>query len=145
MCIRDSTSTAPLDPTAYGNTTPLRLLPFNSPAAHGLREYARRLGAIRRAEPRDDLVSKLVTLEVDGERLTDDEFTNFFRLLIFAGNETTRTAMSHLALLMAKHPEQFDRVRKDRSLIPTAVEEIVRYSSPVSYTHLDVYKRQPAR
>ncbi len=127
------TSTAPLDPTAYGNTTPLRLLPFNSPAAHGLREYARRLGAMRRAEPRDDLVSKLVTLEVDGERLTDDEFTNFFRVLIFAGNETTRTAMSHLALLMAKHPEQFDRVRKDRSLIPTAVEEIVRYSSPILY------------
>ena len=41
--------------------------------------------------------------------------------------------MSHLALLMAKHPEQFDRVRKDRSLIPTAVEEIVRYSSPILY------------
>jgi len=127
------TSAAPLDPTAYGNTTPLRLLPFNSPAAHGLREYARRLGATRRAEPRDDLVSKLVTLEVDGERLTDDEYTNFFRLLIFAGNETTRTAMSHLALLMVKHPDQFDRVRKDRSLIPTAVEEIVRYSSPILY------------
>lgn len=127
------TSTAPLDPTAYGNTTPLRLLPFNSPAAHGLREYARRLGAARRAEPRDDLVSKLVTLEVDGERLTDDEYTNFFRLLIFAGNETTRTAMSHLALLMVKYPEQFDRVRADRSLIATAVEEIVRYSSPILY------------
>jgi len=65
--------------------------------------------------------------------LTDDEYTNFFRLLIFAGNETTRTAMSHLALLMAKYPEQFDRVRADRSLIATAVEEIVRYSSPILY------------
>jgi len=127
------TSAAPLDPTAYGNTTPLRLLPFNSPAAHGLREYARRLGAIRRADPRDDLVSKLVTLEVDGERLTDEEYTNFFRLLIFAGNETTRTAMSHLALLMAQHPDQFERVRKDRSLLTTAVEEIVRYSTPILY------------
>ena len=127
------TSGAQLDPTAYGNTTPLRLLPFNSPAAYGLSEYARRLGQIRRADPRDDLVSKLVTVEVDGERLTDDEYTNFFRLLIFAGNETTRTAMSHLALLMAQHPDQFDRVRNDRSLLPTAVEEIVRYSSPILY------------
>lgn len=127
------TSGMPLDPSAYGNSTPLRLLPFNSPAAHGLREYARRLGSIRRAAPRDDLVTKLVTLEVDGQRLTDDEYTNFFRLLIFAGNETTRTAMSHLALQMHQFPEQFDRLRKDRSLIPTAVEEIVRYSSPILY------------
>lgn len=127
------TSAAPLDPTAYGNTTPLRLLPFNSPAAHGLREYARRLGDQRRKDPRDDLVSKLVTLEVDGEKLTDEEYTNFFRLLIFAGNETTRTAMSHLALLMATYPDQFDRVRQDRTLIPTAVEEVVRYSSPILY------------
>jgi cholest-4-en-3-one 26-monooxygenase len=127
------TSAKPLDPTAYGNTTPLRLLPFNSPAAHGLREYARRLGDLRRKDPRDDLVSKLVTLEVDGERLTDEEYTNFFRLLVFAGNETTRTAMSHLALLMSTHPDQFDRVRKDRALIPAAVEEVVRYSSPILY------------
>ncbi len=127
------TSAAPLDPTAYGNTTPLRLLPFNSPAAHGLREYARQLGDARRADPQDDLVSKLVTLEIDGERLSDAEYTNFFRLLIFAGNETTRTAMSHLALQMAQFPDQFERVRKDRSLLATAVEEIVRYSSPILY------------
>jgi cytochrome P450 len=127
------TSATPLDPTAYGNTTPLRLLPFNSPAAHGLREYARSLGARRRAEPRDDLVTKLVTLEVDGERLTDEEYTNFFRLLIFAGNETTRTAISHMALLMTQHPDQFERLRKDRTLVSTAVEEIVRYSSPILY------------
>lgn len=127
------TSAAPLDPTAYGNTTPLRLLPFNSPAAHGLREYARQLGDTRRADPQDDLVSKLVTLEIDGERLSDAEYTNFFRLLIFAGNETTRTAMSHLALQMAQFPDQFERVRKDRSLLVTAVEEIVRYSSPILY------------
>ena len=127
------TSAAPLDPTAYGNTTPLRLLPFNSPAAHGLREYARGLGDQRRAEPRDDLVSNLVTLEVDGEKLTDEEYTNFFRLLIFAGNETTRTAMSHLAVLMAEHPDQFDRIKREPGLVETAVEEVVRYCSPILY------------
>ena len=127
------TSAKPLDPTAYGNTTPLRLLPFNSPAAHGLREYARQLGEKRRSAPLEDLVSKLVTLEVDGERLTDSEYTNFFRLLVFAGNETTRTAISHMALLMHEHPDQFARVKDDPSLIETAVDEVVRYSSPILY------------
>jgi cholest-4-en-3-one 26-monooxygenase len=127
------TSAEPLDPNAYGNTTPLRLLPFNSPAAHGLREYARKLGEERRANPKDDLISQLVTLEVDGERLTDDEYTNFFRLLIFAGNETTRTAMSHMALQIAQYPEQFARLKAEPELIDTAVEEIVRFSSPIMY------------
>lgn len=127
------TSAEPLDPTAYGNTTPLRLLPFNSPAAHGLREYARKLGAQRRADPRDDLVSQLVTTEIDGEWLSDEEYTNFFRLLIFAGNETTRTAMSHLAMLMAEHPEQFAAIKQRPELLETAVEEVVRYSSPILY------------
>lgn len=127
------TSAAPLDPTAYGNTTPLRLLPFNSPAAHGLREYARKLGAERRANPRDDLVSQLVTTEIEGEWLSDEEYTNFFRLLIFAGNETTRTAMSHLAMLMAEYPDQFAAIKASPELIETAVEEVVRYSSPILY------------
>lgn len=127
------TSAEPLDPHAYGNTTPLRLLPFNSPAAYALSEYARKLGEERRAAPQDDLVSQLVSTEIDGERLTDSEYTNFFRLLIFAGNETTRTAMSHLALLMAEHPEQFEMLRENRDLVPGAVEEIVRFSSPILY------------
>ncbi len=96
------TSNDPLDPGAYGNTTDLRLLPFNSPAAHGINEYARALGEERRARPTDDLITKLIQAEVDGERLTDGEFTNFFRLMIFAGNETTRSAMSHLALHLAE-------------------------------------------
>ncbi len=127
------TSAEPLDPGAYGNTTPLRLLPFNSPAAHGLREYARKLGEERRANPKDDLISQLVSIEIDGERLTDEEYTNFFRLLIFAGNETTRTAMSHLALQMAQFPDQFARLKAEPELIENAVEENVRYSSPILY------------
>ncbi|AKS46140.1 Cytochrome P450 [Octadecabacter temperatus] len=127
------TSAEPLDPNAYGNTTPLRLLPFNSPAAHGLREYARKLGEERRANPKDDLISQLVTMEIDGEMLTDEEYTNFFRLLIFAGNETTRTAMSHMALQLSQYPEQFARLKDEPELIDTAVEEIVRYSSPIMY------------
>lgn len=126
-----SEATLPFD--AYGNTTPLRLLPFNSPAAHGLWEYARKLGDLRRKDPRNDLVSRLVAMEVDGERLSEREYANFFRILIFAGNETTRTAMSHLAMLMAKHPEEFAKVKADPSLIDTAVEEVVRFCSPILY------------
>ncbi|MCJ8337241.1 MAG: cytochrome P450 [Pseudomonadales bacterium] len=127
------TSARPLDPTAYGNTTPLRLLPFNSPAAHGLTEYARALGEKRRADPRDDMVSKLVTAEIDGQRMSDEEYCNFFRLLIFAGNETTRSAMSNLVIQMARFPEQFARLKQQPELIPSAVEEVVRFASPILY------------
>ncbi len=127
------TSNEPLEPTAYGNTTDLRLLPFDSPAAHGMAEYARELAKRRRREPTDDLITKLINAEVDGERLTDGEFTNFFRLMIFAGNETTRGSMAHLATHLHRFPEEFARVRDDRSLLDTAAEEVVRYSSPILY------------
>ena len=126
------TSSAPLPPDAYGNTTPLRLLPFNSPAAHALNEYALNLGRRRRHDPQDDLVTKLIEAEIDGERLSEEEFANFFRLMIFAGNETTRSSMSHLALYLVD-PEQFASVRSDRTLLAGAAEEVVRYSSPILY------------
>ncbi|MDH6198609.1 cytochrome P450 [Mycobacterium frederiksbergense] len=127
------TSARPLDPNAYGNTISLRLLPFNSPAAYALQEYARVLGEERRREPKDDLVSQLIHADVHGEHLSESEYTNFFRLLIFAGNETTRTAMSHLALLIAEHPDLWAAIRDDRTLVPNAVEEVVRYASPILY------------
>jgi len=127
------TSDVPLDPTAYGNTIDLRLLPFDSPAAYGMSEYARELGDKRRRDPRDDLVTKLIHAEIDGERLTDAEFTNFFRLMIFAGNETTRSAMSHLALQLAAFGDEFDRVKHNPDLLDGATEEVVRYSSPILY------------
>ncbi len=127
------TSADALDPNAYGNTTDLRFLPFNSPAAHGIFEYARELGERRRAQPGDDLVSKLIAAEVEGERLSDSEFTNFFRLMIFAGNETTRSAMAHLGVYFAEHRDQFERIATDPGLLVGAVEEVVRYSSPILY------------
>ena len=127
------TSSEPLPFDAYGNTTPLRLLPFNSPAAHALNEYALALGRRRRVDPQDDLVTKLIEAEIDGERLTDDEFANFFRLMIFAGNETTRSSMAHLAMHLVEHPLEFERVRADRSLLAGAAEEVIRHSSPILY------------
>jgi len=127
------TSSAPLDPAAYGNTTPLRLLPFNSPAAHGMAAYALELAEQRRRRPADDLMTRLISAEVDGERLSDSELANFFRLMIFAGNETTRSAMSHLALHLQRFAAEFERVRADRSLLQGAAEEVIRYSSPILY------------
>lgn len=81
------TGNEPLEPTAYGNTTDLRLLPFNSPAASAMSEYAITLGERRRAEPTADLVTKLIQAEIDGQQLTTEEFANFFRLMIFAGTK----------------------------------------------------------
>jgi cytochrome P450 len=127
----EGTSDRVLDPNAYGNTTPLELLPFNSPAAHALFELGRALGAERRGCPADDLVSTLVTAEIEGDRLTDAEFCNFFQLLVFAGNETTRTSISNGLLALMEHPDQLERLHADPTLVPTAVEEIIRWSTPV--------------
>jgi cytochrome P450 len=127
------TTTHELDPHAYGNTTPLRLLPFNSPASWALFEYGRRIGGERRREPADDLVSRLVHAEVDGDRLTDAEYANFFQVLVFAGNETTRTAISQGMLALAEHPDEQERLHADPSLVTSAVEEIIRFATPVIY------------
>ena len=131
--LAEGTSDIPLDPTAYGNTTPLRLLPFNSPASWALFEYARRVGEERRKNPTDDLVSRLVHAEVDGDRLTDAEYTNFFQLMVFAGNETTRTAISQGMLALMENPEQLERLYEDPTLIPTAADELIRWASSILY------------
>lgn len=122
---------ADLPPDAYGNTTPLELLPFSSPAAHALFEYGRDLGEQRRAEPRDDLVTTLVDAEVDGDRLSSVEYANMFQVLVFAGNETTRTAISNGLLAFMHHPEQLELLHRQPELIDGAVEEVIRYACPV--------------
>jgi cytochrome P450 len=127
----EGTSHRELDPHAYGNTTPLELLPFNSPASHALFEYGRGLHAERSKCPADDLVTKLVQAETNGDRLTDQEFCNFFQLLVFAGNETTRTAISQGIHFLMQSPLQQERLHADPSLIPNAVEEIIRCAAPV--------------
>lgn len=116
---------------AFGNTTPLRLLPFNSPASHALFTYGQELGDKRRVDPKDDLVTRLVTAEIDGERLTESEYKNFFHLTIFAGNETTRTAITHGGIAFANNPEQWGMLQKDPGLLDSAVEEVLRWASPV--------------
>jgi cytochrome P450 len=127
------TSDDELDPHAYGNTTPLRELPFNSPAAFGIYDYACKARARCLMHPNDDLLTKLATVEIDGERLTEVEFARFFQVMIFAGNETTRSSMAHLALHMVEHPGEFDRLRHNPGLLDGAVEEVIRVSTPLYY------------
>src|SRR2546421_1373929 len=113
------------------DTSEYRLLPFRSPAALELFEYADDLAAKRRSDPQDDLVSKLVHAQVDGDRLTARELDNFFTLLVIAGNETTRHSLAHTVLAFIEHPEERHRLTDDLSLMPTAVEEVLRWASPV--------------
>jgi cytochrome P450 len=109
-----------------------RLVPFRSPAALELFEYGHAVAAERRAEPRDDLVSKLVHTEIDGERLTEREFDTMFLLLVVAGNETTRQAIAHGMQALVEHPEEWARMRDDPELAwQTGADEILRWSCPV--------------
>lgn len=121
-----------IPPDAFGNTTDLRLLPFNSPASHALFEYGEKLASMRRADPQDDLVSALVEAEAaEGNRLSGHELRHLFHLLVFAGNETTRTALSHGGMALADHPNEWQRVIDDRTLLDTAAEEVIRWATPV--------------
>jgi len=92
------------------------------------------LGAHKRQHPGEDLTSALVTAEVDGERLTDQELASFFILLLAAGNETTRNAITHGLMAMCDYPEQRAIWEADfEAVAPTAVEEIVRWATPVVF------------
>ena len=121
-----------LAPDAFGNTTPLRLLPFGSPASHALYEYGEDLGERRRHEPAADLVTELVRA-ADAGKLSPPEYRNFFHLLVFAGNETTRTALVHGALAFAERPDELRRLVGRPELLDGAVEEVLRWATPVMH------------
>jgi cholest-4-en-3-one 26-monooxygenase len=93
--------------------------------------YANALAEQRRADPRDDIVTKLVQPDAGGEALTELEFSMFFVLLVIAGNETTRNAGSGGMLALLEHPDQWRQLAEDAGLVPTAVEEILRWVTPV--------------
>ena len=92
------------------------------------------MAAERRADPKDDLTTALALAEVDGERLSDAEIASFFILLLVAGNETTRNAISHTLVALTERPDQRELWQRDvEGVMPTAVEEIVRWASPVRW------------
>jgi cytochrome P450 len=105
-------------------------------AQHGTKlmlEYFARTVADRRREPREDMVTLLTQAEIDGEALSDREILAFCQLLVLAGNETTRNAISGGLLAFLEYPGEWARLRADPSLMPTAVEEILRWSSPLAH------------
>jgi cytochrome P450 len=108
-----------------------RYKPFGSPWADELCALGRGYYEDRRACPRDDVLTLIANAEIDGQRLSEQDLDNTFALLIVAGNETTRQAISLGTLALAQHPDEYERLRADRSLIPSATEELLRFSSPV--------------
>ena len=100
-------------------------------ASESLREYFAGIVAERRAHPAEDVISDLVSAEVDGERLTDEAIYSFLRLLLPAGAETTYRSSGNLLYLLMTHPDQLEAVRADRSLLPQAIEEALRFEPPL--------------
>ena len=116
---------------SYGNITPLELLPFSAPASHALFEYGRAMREERTRNPKDDLTTALVEARYEGEALSDYDFKNMFHVLVFAGNETTRTAISNGIKAFIDNPDQLDLLYRRPELVENAVEEIIRYATPV--------------
>jgi cytochrome P450 len=94
--------------------------------------YLRRLIARKRAEPADDLVSALTTVHDGDDQLSEDELSSMVFLLLAAGHETTATLIGNAAYLLLTHPDQARRLRAEPALLPAAIEEILRYESPVA-------------
>jgi cytochrome P450 len=95
--------------------------------------YANKLAEKARRHPADDLGTALLQAEVDGQRLSELDYNSFFLLLAVAGNETTRTVTCNGIIELLRQPEQLRRLRDDLSLVPVAVEEMIRFNPPVHY------------
>ena len=111
------------------------------PDIWSLVRYIRKFIRLRRRELRNDLVSELVKAEVDGERLNEDELVGMIFLLLVAGHETTVNLIGNGMLALLQHPEQLESLRDDPNLIKPAVEELLRYGSPVEMA-TERYARQ---
>jgi cytochrome P450 len=98
-----------------------------------MNDYLGEMNAQRRAKPRDDLLTRLIEAEVEGERLTQREILGFFQLLIVAGQETTANLINNAILCLIEHPDQLARLRATPDLIPSAIEEVLRYRSPLQW------------
>lgn len=103
-------------------------------ASRGLHDYFRQLCAVRRKEPRDDLLSGLIAAEEAGDRLSEKELLSTCLLLYVAGHETTVNLIGNGLLALLRHREEWDRLVADPGLIPAAVEELLRFDGPVHRT-----------
>ncbi|MBI1259212.1 MAG: cytochrome P450 [Chloroflexi bacterium] len=96
--------------------------------------YLRDLIAQRKQAPADDMISSLIAIEAEGDRLSEDEMVAMCILLLFAGHETTVNLIGNGTLALMRHPEQWELLKRDPSLIKPATEELLRYDSPVQIT-----------
>ena len=94
-------------------------------------QYFGRITKERRADPKEDLISELIAAQVDGQHLTDGELISFYVLLLVAGNETTTNLLGNALLCFDEHPETMEELRANPALLPSAIEEVLRYRSPV--------------
>ena len=101
------------------------------PVAWRFANYLRRLIKAKQNNPQDDLLSALITAEEHGQKLTDDELLSMVFLLLIAGHETTVNLIGNGLLALIEHPDQMQRLRDDPSLMKSAVEELLRFTSPV--------------
>ena len=100
-------------------------------ASQEVKAYLAEILAERRREPREDLISDLSQAELDGERLSDEEIFSFLRLLLPAGIETTYRSTGNMLCTLLSRPDQLDALRENRALIPRAVEESIRFETPL--------------
>src|SRR2546429_529474 len=115
------------------DTDPYRRFPFRSPYGKQLWDLGRTIVADRLRDPGDDLLSRLLRAEVDGDRLSETDLDNFFSILVIAGNETTRIAIAQGVLAFCEQPEQWDRLRADPALLDPATDEVLRWSCPTHF------------
>jgi cytochrome P450 len=98
-----------------------------------LGDYFLKIASQRRQEPKEDLLSALVTAQVDGERLSDRDIQSFCMILLLAGSETTRNLVGNAIYCFDRYPEALAQLRANPALLPGAIEEVLRYYSPVKY------------
>ncbi|MDE0608173.1 MAG: cytochrome P450 [Acidimicrobiaceae bacterium] len=116
-------------PVDLTDTEQFRMVPFRSPAALEIFQFAQQQAKERRSCPRDDVITKLLEPTRDGDPLSDLEFNNFFTLLVAAGNDTTRYTMTHGVWNMMNHPQLWNALRERPELMTSGVEEVLRTSS----------------
>jgi cholest-4-en-3-one 26-monooxygenase len=105
----------------------------NTAAITEMSAYALDLARARRRAPRDDLSTAILEAEVDGQAMDDPAFASFFMLLITAGTETTKAAITGGMRALLEHPEQWAALRKDPALLTTAIEEMIRWTTPIHH------------
>ncbi|MEM7779597.1 MAG: cytochrome P450 [Pseudomonadota bacterium] len=124
---------ADLSGSGMADMTPEQILQLVAGAVKSFEDYFAGIAAERRANPTDDVASVIANAKVDGELLPDRDMAGYYIIMAAAGHDTTSATMSGAMLALARDPEQFARVKADRSLLPGLVEEAIRWTTAVQH------------